>query len=111
MREHPLALDVVTCAATLIHFGDLGPAFMAAGSALRAGGSFVFTVFPNEREDAFSVAALDGLGQGGCFIHGRRYIAAAAAANGFDVETIESAIHEYKNGLPITGLVVVLRKA
>jgi predicted TPR repeat methyltransferase len=102
---------VVTCAATLIHFGDLGPAFAAAGSALRAGGSFVFTVFPNERDDAFSVAPLDGLGQGGCFIHGRRYVAATARANGFDVEAIESDVHEYKNGLPMTGVVVVLRKA
>jgi predicted TPR repeat methyltransferase len=110
MRERPQSCDVVTCAATLIHFGDLGPAFRAAGSALRAGGSFVFTVFPNEHDNAFSVAALEGLGQGGCFVHGRGYIAATAAANGFGVETIESAVHEYKNGLPTTGLVVVLRK-
>jgi predicted TPR repeat methyltransferase len=110
MRERPQSCDVVTCAATLIHFGDLGPAFMAAGSALRAGGGFVFTLFPNERDAAFSVAALDGLGQGGCFVHGRGYIAATATANGFAVEAIESAVHEYKNGLPITGLVVVLRK-
>jgi predicted TPR repeat methyltransferase len=111
MRERSQTCDVVTCAATLIHFGDLGPAFMAAGSALRAGGAFVFTVFPNERDDAFSVAPLEGLGQGGCFVHGRGYIAATAAAHGFGVETIESAVHEYKNGLPTTGLVVMLRKA
>ena len=111
MQERLQGCDVITCAATLIHFGDLGPAFMAANSALRAGGSFVFTVFPNERDDAFSVAALDGLLQGGCFVHGHGYIAATATANGFEVETIESAVHEYKNGLPTTGLVVVLRKA
>jgi predicted TPR repeat methyltransferase len=111
MRARPQTCDVVTCAATLIHFGDLGPAFMAAGSVLRAGGAFVFTVFPNEHAADFSVAALDGLGQGGCFVHGRRYIAETAIANGFSVETIESAIHEYKNGLPITSLVVVLRRA
>ena len=111
MLGGPQAYDVVTCAATLIHFGDLGPAFAAAGSALRAGGAFVFTVFPNERDDAFSVAPLDGLGQGGCFVHGRGYVAATARANGFDVEAIESDVHEYKNGLPMTGVVVVLRKA
>jgi predicted TPR repeat methyltransferase len=111
MRARTQTCDVVTCAATLIHFGDLGPAFMAAGSVLRAGGAFVFTVFPNEQDADFSVAALDGLGQGGCFVHGRRYIAETAIANGFSVETIESAIHEYKNGLPITSLVVVLRRA
>jgi predicted TPR repeat methyltransferase len=111
MLSRPQTSDVVTCAATLIHFGDLGPAFMAAGCALRVGGSLVFTVFPNERDDAFSVAPLDGLGQGGCFAHGRGYVAHTAIASGFGVETIESAVHEYKNGLPTAGLVVVLRKA
>ena len=33
MLGGPQAYDVVTCAATLIHFGDLGPAFAAAGFA------------------------------------------------------------------------------
>jgi predicted TPR repeat methyltransferase len=111
MRARRQSCDVVTCAATLVHFGDLGAAFAAALSALRTGGAFVFTVFPNERDADFSVAPLDGLGQGGCFVHGRSYIVDTAMANGFDVETIESAVHEYKNGLPITGLVIVLRKA
>jgi predicted TPR repeat methyltransferase len=111
MRERPQACDVVTCAAALIHFGDLAPPFRAAASTLRAGGAFVFTVFPHERDGDFSVAALDGLGQGGCFVHGRGYIVDTATASGFGVEMIESAVHEYKNGLPITGLVVVLRKA
>ena len=110
MRGRPQACDVVTCAATLIHFGDLAPAFGAAAATLRTGGALVFTAFPHERDADFSVAALDGLGQGGCFVHGRGYIADAAAASGFAVETIESAVHEYKNGAPITSLVVVLRK-
>jgi predicted TPR repeat methyltransferase len=94
-----------------IHFGDLGPAFAAAGAALRPGGTFIFTVFPNQRDDDVAVATLEGLGQGGCFLHGRGYVAATAQANGFEVEAIESEIHEYKNGSPMTGLVVVLRKA
>ncbi|HEY2226825.1 MAG TPA: tetratricopeptide repeat protein [Xanthobacteraceae bacterium] len=111
MRARPLAFDVVTCAATLIHFGDLAPAFAATAATLRASGNFVFTVFPHERDDGFAVAALDGLGQGGCFVHGRGYIARTATANGLGVQTIESAVHEYKNGRPITCLVVVLRKA
>jgi predicted TPR repeat methyltransferase len=111
MRARPQSFDVVTCAATLIHFGDLGPPFAAAGSALRAGGALIFTVFPNGQDANVSVAALDGFGQGGCFLHGRSHIANKAMANGFKVETIEDAIHEYKNGSPIMSLVVVLRKA
>jgi predicted TPR repeat methyltransferase len=111
MLGRPLAYDVVTCAATLMHFGDLGPAFAAAGAALRAGGAFVFTLFPNERDDDVAVETLEGLGQGRSFVHGRGHVAATARASGFEVESIESDVHEYKNGLPMTGLVVVLRKA
>jgi predicted TPR repeat methyltransferase len=111
MQARPQSCDVVTCAATLIHFGDLGPAFAAAESALLAGGALVFTVFPNEQDANVSVAALDGFGQGGCFVHGRSHIVDKAMAHGFSVEAVESAVHEYKNGLPIMCLVVVLRKA
>ncbi len=111
MRSRPQSCDVVTCAATLIHFGDLGPAFAAAGLALRSGGALIFTVFPNEQDANVSVAGLDGFGQGGCFVHGRSHIADRATANGFRVETIEDAVHEHKNGSPIMSLVVVLRKA
>ena len=110
MWARPQSFDVVTCAATLIHFGDLGPAFAAARSALRPGGALVFTVFPNEQDADVSVAALDGFGQGGCFVHGRSHIVDKATVNGFRVETIEEAVHEYKNGSPIMSLVVVLRK-
>jgi predicted TPR repeat methyltransferase len=110
MQSRPQAFDVVTCAATLIHFGDLAPAFGATATTLRAGGAFIFTVFPNERDAGFSVAPLDGLAQGGCFVHGRGYIVATATAGGFNVETIESAVHEYKNGQPVPSLLAVLRK-
>jgi predicted TPR repeat methyltransferase len=110
MRARPQSFDVVTCAATFIHFGDLGPAFAAARSTLRTGGALVFTVFPNAQDANVSVAALDGLGQGGCFVHGRSHIVDKATVNGFRVETIEEAIHEYKNGSPIMSLVVVLSK-
>jgi predicted TPR repeat methyltransferase len=111
MRQRAQSCDVVTSAATLIHFGDLTQVFGAANVALRAGGRFVFTVFPHEQDAAVSVATLDGLGQGGCYLHGRAYIAEMAAANGFTVEAIETAVHEYKNGQPIEALVVSLPKA
>ncbi|HLH95479.1 MAG TPA: tetratricopeptide repeat protein [Xanthobacteraceae bacterium] len=111
MQGRPQICDFVTSAATLIHFGDLEPVFKAANIALRPGGRFVFTVFPHDQDAAVSVAALDGLGQGGCFLHGPGFIAATAAASGLVVDAIETAIHEYKNGQPLEALVVVLRKA
>jgi predicted TPR repeat methyltransferase len=102
--------DAITCAATLIHFGDLRPAFEAAASSLRDRGLFVLTLFPNENEDEVSVYAADGWIQGGCFKHGRNHVRRLAEATGFIVEAIESGIHEYSKERPIMGLVVALRR-
>jgi len=102
--------DAVTCAATLIHFRDLRPAFHAARGALRDGGLFVMTLFPDENEDAASPASATSLGRAGCYVHGRKYIRSVAEEAGFSVETLESAVHEYHKGEPLMGLVVGLRR-
>jgi predicted TPR repeat methyltransferase len=105
------SFDVVTCAATLIHFGDLRPAFEAAATGLRDGGLLVATLFPNERdEDAVGAGALDGLGEGGCFTHGRRYVARMAQAAGFSVAAMEAQVHEFTRAHQRIGLVVALRR-
>ena len=44
MQGRPTHYDVVTCAATLIHFGDLRPAFDAAAIALRGAPDVVATM-------------------------------------------------------------------
>lgn len=108
------AYDLIVSAATLIHFGELTPVFAAAAHALRADGLFVFTVFPNDREQetgGVAVAPLGGLGEGGCFVHGRDYLSRAAAATGFSVALMEPGVHECDNqGAPVTGLIVALRR-
>jgi predicted TPR repeat methyltransferase len=112
LNNHPQSFDAVTCAATLIHFGDLRAAFMAAASSLRAGGLFIFTLFPNESDaSTFAVASLDGLAQGGCYAHGRDYVARLAEETGFAVEVLEAQVHEYFRTKERMGLVVVLRRA
>jgi predicted TPR repeat methyltransferase len=110
MRQRPDCCDAITCAATLIHFGDLRPAFEAAAACLRDQGLFVMTLFPNENEDEVSVIALDGWIQGGCFKHGRNYVRQLAESTGFVVEAIESDIHEYRKDEQVMGLVVALRR-
>jgi predicted TPR repeat methyltransferase len=111
LRHREAGFDVVTCAATLIHFGDLREPFEAAATALRDGGLFLMTLFPNEQDDgAFAVGSLDGIGEGGCFAHGRSYVARIAAATGFSVVTIGTQVHEYMHGKPRVGLVVALRR-
>jgi predicted TPR repeat methyltransferase len=110
MKERTERCDAVTCAATLIHFGDLRPAFAAVASGLRDQGLFILTLFPNENEDDVSVNASDGWVQGGCFKHGSNYVRRVAVATGFIVEAIESSTHEYQKEKPVMALVVALRR-
>jgi predicted TPR repeat methyltransferase len=111
LNDHPESFDAVTCAATLIHFGDLRPAFDAAARSLRDRGLFIFTLFPNEGDEhAIAVGSSDGLVQGGCYQHGRAYVAGLAEATGFAVETLELAVHEYNQRQPRMGLLVALRR-
>jgi predicted TPR repeat methyltransferase len=111
LNVRPEDFDVVTSAATLIHFGDLRPAFEAAATSLRQDGVFVFTLFPNEDdENAIAPGTLDGHAQGGCYRHGGNYVAALAAATGFTVESQCLDVHEYSHGTPRMGLITALRR-
>jgi len=114
LAARPARYDVVVSAATLIHFGDLEPVFRAAASSLRDKGLFVFTLFPNddgEQNRDVAVAPLGGLGEGGCYVHGRGYVTRLAEENGFSVALMETGVHEYdKRGNPAHGLVVALRR-
>ena len=111
LNARPAAFDVVACAATLIHFGDLAPAFTAAAHALRDNGLFIATLFPaDDTPDGYVVAAFDGLAEGSCYRHGRSYVAGAAAAAGFDVAILEDAVHEFHHRKARTGLVIGLRR-
>jgi predicted TPR repeat methyltransferase len=111
LRRRQQEFDVVTCAATLIHFGELDAAFDAAATCLRDGGYFVLTLFPNEQDQsAVAVAPLGGLGEAGCFVHGTGYVARVAAATGFTVRAMQTEVHEFAQGKARMGLVVALRR-
>jgi len=111
LNDHPASFDALTCAATLIHFGDLRAAFAAAAVSLRDHGLFIFTLFPNEDDaDAVAAGTFDGYAQGGCFRHGRNYVARLAETTGFKVEALELDVHEYARGKPKMGLIVALRR-
>jgi predicted TPR repeat methyltransferase len=112
MARHPHRFDAILSAATLIHFGDLMPAFQAAAGSVRPNGTFVFTLFPNEQDgNDVSVGTLDGFAQGGCFCHGASYVVRIAGETGFSVEAMDREVHEYHHGQPKMGLVVVLRRS
>jgi predicted TPR repeat methyltransferase len=116
MESHPNMYDAITCAATLIHFGDLLPVFDAAAVSLRDDGLFVFTLFLNNNEsnDNEVVVAQEGnLAGSGCFAHGSNHVRRLAESAGFMIDVLESEIHEYhgpQKTIPIMGLIVALRR-
>ena len=118
MKNNPNQYDAITCAATLIHFGDLSPVFSAAATCLRDDGLFVFTVFQNDSEQdekGVVVSQLDGLAQSGCYAHSRNYVTRLAESAGFVVEMLNTEIHEIHeqragNSIPIMCFVVVLHR-
>jgi predicted TPR repeat methyltransferase len=105
LEARPAAFDAIACAATLIHFGDLRPALCAVATALRPDGLFAATLFPGGNDAGITDAPYPG-----CYAHGRTYIKGAAQDSGLKLETLEDAVHEYNQGAPVTGLVLVLRK-
>lgn len=103
--------DIITCAATLIHFGDLRPVFEAAAMSLREDGLFIFTVFPNEvNENEFAVGPFDGLAPGGCYVHGVSYVSKLADTTRFKVAALQRGIHEYYKGKPREAFIIALRR-
>ena len=114
MVDNANSYDVITCAATLIHFGDLTPVFHAAASSLRDNGLFVFTLFANEgghNNQEVVVHQNSFLAKGGCYAHSASYVSRLAEAAGFFIDILEHRTHEYdKKIVPIMGLVVALRR-
>jgi predicted TPR repeat methyltransferase len=114
MVDNSNAYDVITCAATLIHFGDLTPVFHAAAFCLRNEGLFVFTLFSNDsghNDQEVVVHQNSFLATGGCFAHSSSYVSRLAGVAGFSVEILEHRIHEYhRKTTPTMGLVVALRR-
>ncbi|HEX4176878.1 MAG TPA: tetratricopeptide repeat protein [Rhizomicrobium sp.] len=112
LSGHKDSYDAIISAATLIHFGDLRPAFRAAAPGLRSGGLFVFTLFFNETDDAdFAPAASFDLARHGCYRHAAGYVKRLAQETRFAVDMLERAVHEHDlNGQPVPGLVGVLRR-
>lgn len=110
LQQNPQQYDAVVSAATLVHFASLQSIFEATAVALRPGGLFIFTVFPNEKDPAgIAVDHLDGMAQGGIYVHGRDYLMDLAVQSGFAVASMVSAIHEYEaSGQPKMCLVVTL---
>ena len=109
MKVHAGTYDAVLSAATVIHFRDLDLFFQAAFQSLKERGLFIFTAFPAPGDKEIAVMP-DGLGLGGCFLHGHNYLNDLANRSGFRVLRMSEEIHEFEGDSPRHALLVVLAK-
>jgi predicted TPR repeat methyltransferase len=101
LAQAPACWDVLAAADVLVYVGDLEPVLAAARQALRAGGSFVF-----------SVEALDGDGYAlrasGRYAHAPNYVVMCAARHGFSVHEQVTCTLREDSGEPVAGLLFAL---
>ena len=103
LRARPDAYDLIVASGVLILIGDLGPPLGAAAASLRAGGLLAFTLYRGEGD---GITVRENLH----YAHGRGHVERRAAEAGLSVRLFEEAIHEFADGQPQPGYVVVLAK-
>jgi predicted TPR repeat methyltransferase len=103
MRQPPAAFDVMLAADSLVYFGDLGPLFAAAATALTSDGLI-----------AFSVESIEGegfeLGASMRFAHSHAYVEATARAAALSPLLIRSASARREAGRDAPGLICVFER-
>lgn len=96
--------DLILAADVFVYIGNLEPVFEAASSALRSGGSFIFSTELNESSEDVV------LRESGRYAHRINYITRLANETGFSIkETQNCALRKEKNDT-ITGTVYILGK-
>jgi len=106
MRLHPGEYDVVISADTLVYFGVLEDAMLAAATALRAGGVLAFTV-EAAPDDATADFALRPHGR---YVHRKEYVRSCIEKAGLTVLQIEPGVLRKETGLDVNGHVTLARK-
>jgi len=107
LAERPDSFDVLVSADTLIYLGELGPAFVAARSALRPGGTLVFTLeaAPDDAPSGFALT------QSGRYAHTRACVGERLAHAGLDVIGIAQASPRHEGGKAVPGWLAAARRA
>ena len=100
LGAHPNAFDVIVSADTIVYFGDLRSVLDAAATALRPGGTLVFTV-----EDAGDITQPFHIDAHGRYAHRPDYVEQTLAAAGLDGLWVPAELR-MEAGMPVRGLVV-----
>ncbi len=107
LRERPDAFDLVVSADTLNYFGELREVAQAVHGALRAGGTFVFTL----EALAAGEGGMHKLQDNGRYAHDGAHARRVFEAAGLLVEApVEAVLREEKEA-PVRGWLVVARRA
>jgi predicted TPR repeat methyltransferase len=102
LAQTPARYDLLVAADTLVYLGDLDPVFAAAATALKPGGTFLFTV-----EKAETGFELDPKRR---WRHSESYLRDLAQNHGYEVAGFLAASPRTEAGQPVEGFAVALRK-
>lgn len=108
LGRHPQAYDLIVSGDTLNYFGDLTPVFAAAGTALRAGGRFLFTL---EHDDDPELASGFRIHPHGRYSHAETYVRQVLSAAGLDIRLLRCCVLRKELGLPVSGMLILAQKA
>lgn len=102
LSENASAYSLILAADTLVYLGDLDPVFTMAKSALKPGGTFLFTV--EKTPTSFE------LGPKRRWRHSEEYLRTTATRHGFTIAGLLEASPRTEAGVPVEGLAVALQK-
>ena len=100
--------DLIVSADTLCYFGDLDAVLSNAATALRPGGTFIFTVEKSADADSAPGFTLDHTGR---YTHKESYVLTALSRAGLTARPLETVTLRTEYFKPVEGFVVTARKA
>jgi predicted TPR repeat methyltransferase len=107
MQQHVAHYDVVVSADTLVYFGALDEAVLAAAQALRPGGHLCFTVETLAESETGDYR----LQHHGRYAHSKAYLEAVLARAGFAVLKLDREVLRSEGGKPVAGWLVLAQAA
>lgn len=102
LPKHPARYDLIAAADVLNYLGDLTPAFTAITTALKPGGTALFSLEAGEEPVA--------LGEGLRFRHNPDHALSLAATAGLTLVRREDAVLRQEKGAPVHGTLIRARK-
>jgi predicted TPR repeat methyltransferase len=103
LRTQTGDFDLAVAADVFIYIGELSGVFQGVRAALRAGGSFAFSVEVSEEQDFV-------LRPTRRYAHSRAYLRGLAADHGFVLQSIEPHVIRQENGIDVVGDLAVLHR-